>query len=129
MYYNIKTDDYESINSVNLSYLIIGKVDEYIKENNGNKYLVFASTDGNKKVLANFTTLWYETKHFIETKKEGKKVEYEKDFMKIKINSDDNLSLNKMLKLHLLRVIVRSVFEEHGKYYPQVFLDECLYEV
>ena len=34
-----------------------------------------------------------------------------------------------MLKLHLLRVIVRSVFEEHGKYYPQVFLDECLYEV
>ena len=49
--------------------------------------------------------------------------------MKIKINSDDNLSLNKMLKLHLLRVIVRSVFEKNGKYYPQVFLDECLYEV
>ena len=49
--------------------------------------------------------------------------------MKIKINSDDNLSLNKMLKLHLLRVIVRSVFEKDGKYYPQVFLDECLYEV
>ena len=49
--------------------------------------------------------------------------------MKIKINSDDNLSLNKMLKLHLLRVIVRSVFGKDGKYYPQVFLDECLYEV
>ena len=49
--------------------------------------------------------------------------------MKIKINSDDNLSLNKMLKLHLLRVIVRSVFEKDGKYYPLVFLDECLYEV
>ena len=49
--------------------------------------------------------------------------------MKIKINSDDNLSLNKILKLHLLRVIVRSVFEKDGKYYPQVFLDECLYEV
>ena len=69
MSYNIKTDDYESINSVNLSYLIIGKADEYIKENNGNKYLDFASIDGNKKVLAKFATLWYETKHFIETKK------------------------------------------------------------
>ena len=57
------------------------------------------------------------------------KGEYEKDFMKIKFNSDDNLPLNKMLKLHMLTVIVWSVFEEDGKYYPQVFLDESLYEV
>ena len=37
---NKTIDDYESINSVNPLYLIIGKVDGYIKENNGNKYLV-----------------------------------------------------------------------------------------
>ena len=49
--------------------------------------------------------------------------------MKIKCNSDDNLPLNKILKLHNLTVTVRSVFEEDGKYYPQVFLDECLYEL
>ena len=49
--------------------------------------------------------------------------------MKIKFNSDDNMSLNKMLKLHMLTVIVTSVFEEDDKYYPQVFLDECLYKV
>ena len=49
--------------------------------------------------------------------------------MKIKFNSDDNLSLNKMLKLHILTVIAKSVFEEDGKYYRQVFLDECLCEV
>ena len=49
--------------------------------------------------------------------------------MKIKFNSDDSLPLNKMLKLHMLTVIVRSAFEEDGKYYPQVFWDECLYEV
>ena len=49
--------------------------------------------------------------------------------MKIKFNSDDNLSLNKMLKIHILTVIAKSVFEEDGKYYPQVFLDECLCEV
>ena len=124
-----KIDDYKSINSVNSLYLTIGKADGYIEENNGNKYLVFTSTDGNKKVLAKFTKLWDEIKHLIETINEGKKDEYEKDFMKIKFNSDDNLPLNKMLKLHMLTVIVRSVFEEDGKYYPQVFLDECLYEV
>ena len=49
--------------------------------------------------------------------------------MRIKFNSDDDLPLNKILKLHMLRIIVRSVFEEDGKYYPQVFIDECLYEV
>ena len=58
-----------------------------------------------------------------------KKGVFEKDFMKIKLSSDDNLHLNKMLKLHILTVIVRSVFEEDDKYYPQVFKNECLYEL
>ena len=49
--------------------------------------------------------------------------------MKIRFESDNNLPLNKILKLHMLTVIVRSVLEEDGKYYPQVFSDECLYEV
>ena len=46
--------------------------------------------------------------------------------MKIKFNSDENLSLNKILKLHNVTIVVRYVFQEDGKYYPQVFLDECL---
>ena len=53
-------DDYENINSVNPLYLIIGKVNGYIKENNGNKQLVFTSIDGNKELSAKFTKLWDE---------------------------------------------------------------------
>ena len=68
-----KIDNYESLNSANLLYFLIGKADGYIKENNGNKYLVFTSTDGNKRVLAKFTKLWNEMKHLIETIKGGKK--------------------------------------------------------
>ena len=49
--------------------------------------------------------------------------------MKIKFSSDDKLPLNKILKLYMLTMIVRSVFEEDGKYYPQVFLEECLDEI
>ena len=49
--------------------------------------------------------------------------------MKIKFSSEGNLPLNKTLKLHMLTIIVRSAFGEDDKYYPQVFLDECLYEV
>ena len=58
-----------------------------------------------------------------------KQVNTKKDFMKVKFSRNDNLPLNKMLKFHMLTVIVKSVFEEDGKYYPQVFLDECLYEL
>ena len=49
--------------------------------------------------------------------------------MKIKFNSDDNLPFNKILKFHMLTVIVRSAFEGDGKYYPQVFWDEYLHDV
>ena len=49
--------------------------------------------------------------------------------MKIKLNSDDNLPLNKILKIHNVTIVIRSVFQEDGKYYPQFFLDECLYEL
>ena len=49
--------------------------------------------------------------------------------MKIKFISDDDLPLNKQLKFLSLTIIVRTVFEENVKYYPQFFLDECLYVV
>ena len=49
--------------------------------------------------------------------------------MKIKFNSDDNLPLNKPLKFHNITIIIRSVFGEDGKLYPQVFLDDSLYEL
>ena len=49
--------------------------------------------------------------------------------MKIKFNSDDDLPLNKQFLLHMLRIIVRTFFEEDGKYYPQIYLNECLYEL
>ena len=59
--------------------------------------------------------------------KHGK--DYGQDFMKMKFNSDDTLPLNKMLKLHNITIVIRSVFQEDGKYYPQVILDEYLYEL
>ena len=49
--------------------------------------------------------------------------------MKIKFNSEDDLPLNKWLNFYAMIIIIRSVFEEGGKLYPQDFLDECLYEL
>ena len=52
----------------------------------------------------------------------------EKKYMKIKFSSDDDLPLNKPLKNHAMTIIVRCVFEEGGKLYPQIFLDKTLCE-
>ena len=49
--------------------------------------------------------------------------------MKIRFKSNDNLPLNKPIKLRLLTIIIRCVFSEGGKFYLQFFLDDALYEV
>ena len=92
------------------------------------KKYIFASTDKNTEVLKKYTELWDGIKNQIE-KLNDKPGENGKNFMKIKFNSDDNLPLNKILILHNLTIAVRSVFQEDNKYYPQVFLDECFYEL
>ena len=57
-YITIKSiSDYNSINSANPLYLIIGKAEGYIEEKNGNKYLIFPSTDKNKELLEKYTKL------------------------------------------------------------------------
>ena len=59
----------------------------------------------------------------------GKENDYGKDYIKIKFNSDDDLPLNKQLKFHAMTIIIRSVFKEGGKLYPQLFVDDTLYEL
>ena len=49
--------------------------------------------------------------------------------MKLKCNSYNDLLLNKPLKFHAVTIIIRSVFEDDGKTYPQVIFDGALYEV
>ena len=84
--------------------------------------------DENKNVLKNYTELWDGTKNLTE-KVNNKIGKCGKDFIKIKFNSDDNLPLNKTLKIHNMTVVIRSVFQEDDKYYSQVFLDVCLHKL
>ena len=71
--------------------------------------------------------LWNKIKYHFQTINSGKSVECEKDYMKIRFNSGDDLPLNKILKLHMFTIVVRSFLEEDGKYYPQISLmDVCM---
>ena len=49
--------------------------------------------------------------------------------MKIKFNSDDELPLNNATEIPSMIIVINAVFHENDKYYPQVFLDECLYKL
>ena len=101
---------------------------DLLKKKGVNKYFVFDSTDENKELLKKYNDLFNGIRD--KTKEVcSDECDYEKYYMKIKFNSDDNLPLNKPLKFHNMTIIIRSVFEEDGKIYPQVFLDGTLYEL
>ena len=55
--------------------------------------------------------------------------DYDEKYMKIKFNSDDELPLNETIDIPSMIIVVRAIFLENNKYYPQVFLDECLYKI
>ena len=101
---------------------------DILRKKNGNKYLIFDSVDDNKELLKKYSDVWSGIKNKIKEVSSGES-DYEKDYMKIKFNSDNNLTLNKPLKFHNMTITLRSVFEEDGKLYPQVFLDDTLYEL
>ena len=55
--------------------------------------------------------------------------DYDEKYMKVKFNLDDELPLNKIIENPSMIIVVRDVFYENNKYYPQVFLDEYLYKL
>ena len=130
-YITIKKIHYcENIYSLNPLHLLVNHTSGYIKEKNGNKYLVFDdSVNENKELLKKYADVWDGIKNEIKAINGGKENDYGNDYMKMKFNSNNKLPLNKPPKFHVMTIIVRSVFEGGGKLYPQVFLDGCLYRL
>ena len=94
-----------------------------LRKNNGNKNLVLDDVDENKEVLRRYEEVWEGIKKEIETINDGKKIEYGD------LDSNADLPLNKPIKLRLLTIIIWPVFSEDGRFYPQLFLDDALYEL
>ena len=117
-----KLGDCENIHSKNPLYLIIHSTTGYFKEKYGEKYLIL---DLIEKYEEDFSGI----KSEIETINSGEKLFYEKHYRKIGVNTDDNVPLNKKLKFPSLTIIIRCIFQNGKKLYPQFYLDECLYEL
>ena len=73
--------------------------------------------------------LWDEVKYPIKKINSGEVTDYGKDYKKIRFESDDNLPLGIVLNIPMYTIIIRSIFEEDGKYYPQIHLHDCLYQL
>ena len=126
----LKIGDCGNIHSANPLFLLVNYASGYIEKKHGNKNLIFDnSANENKWLLKKYADIWDGIKNKIKAINEDKENYYGKDYMKIKLNSDYDLPLNKPPKFHAMTIFIRSVFEECGKLYPQVFLDDALYEL
>ena len=103
-------DDCKTIYSVNPLYLLVNHANGYIKEKGANKYLIFDSKDENKELLQKYNDVSNGIKNKVEEVSSGE-CDYEKYYMAIKFNSNDDLPLNKPLKFHSMTIIIKSVFE------------------
>ena len=92
------------------------------KEKNGEKYLFV-------DLIEKYEEVFSRIKSEIETINSGEKLFYGKHYAKIGVNTDDNIPLNKKLNFLSLTIIIRCVFQNGQELYPQVYLDECLYEL
>ena len=89
---------------------------EYFDESNGNKYLTLVLTNESKNLIRSKT-------------KSSDDYDYDEKYIEIKSDLDDELPLNKTIEIPTITTVVRAIFLKNNKYYPQVFLDKCLYKI
>ena len=83
---------------------------------------------GDADVLKKLANIWKSIRAKIEENTSGI-VQYDKDYMKIKFESNDNLPTNNIVNMHQVTIIIRSIFAQNDKLYPELFLDDALYEL
>ena len=94
----------------------------YFKEKNDEKYLILDSTKEYERV-------WSKIRSEIKRINDGKKVFYEKNYFKIDIITEDDLPLKESLKFLALIININLILQADNKLYPQIYLDECFYEL
>ena len=94
----------------------------YFKEKNNEKYLILDSTKEYEKV-------WSKNRSEIKRINVGEKNFYEKNYRKIDVNTEDDLPLKESLKFLTLIISINLILQTDNKLYPQIYLDECFYEL
>ena len=114
--YNINDDKYHFC-------LIIDNLKGYFKINDDDKYLAIIFTSENQKMM--YETIWEKIKEAINNEIS----DYSKYYTVPKFDSNDVLPLDSIINIHSLEIIIRYVFKDDNKYYPQIYIHSCLYEL
>ena len=98
---------------------------DLFQKKNGNKYLTIDKGDN---VLKKYDQMFSGIKHH-SSKTDDSEVVYNTNYDKIKFLSDYSIPLNKLIYFPTITVIISCVFRQNGVFYPQVYLDDCLYQI
>ena len=131
--YVLESDD--GISSINPLYLTVrhlfGRVEKI--QCSSDRYLVV--DENNKEVINVFDKLWEFIKDEINRLiKRNDKITFGNadnkisEYNKLKFSSDVDLPLDTLIEFHMFTIVINCVIEKGNKYYPEIYLDECLYE-
>ena len=119
--------DYDTINPL---YFVINRLIGHIEEIKGSsdKYLVVAKNVRNRNIISALDMVWGSIKNKINPKPNIYPNDIEiKDYDKFRLSSDIDLPLDTLIEFRSLVINVSYVIEKDNEYYPEIYLDECLY--
>ena len=116
-------------NTMSPLYFVINRLIGYIGEIEGSdyKYLVVTKSMRNRKIIHSFDIIWSHIEHKINPNNFNNNNNNIKDYNKLKFNSDIDLPTDFLIEYRSLIINVSCVIEKDAKYYPEIYLDECLY--
>ena len=133
-YIGYVVNPYYDYNTINPLYFVINRLIGYIEEikGSGDKYLVVAKSMRNRKIIHSFDTIWSHIEHKINpnnfnNNNNNNNNNNIKDYDKLRFNSDIDLPTDTLIEFRALVINVSCVIEKNSKYYPEIYLDECLY--
>ena len=103
-------------------YLVIDDLKGYFEQNN-DKYLTMIFTSKSQKMM--YTRIWEEIKKVINEVDEFNN--YDKNYDAISFDTDDILSLNSIINIYSMTIVIKSVFRDNNRFYPQIYLTNCRY--
>ena len=123
--YKKKITECNIIRRVNPLYLrIVDIKGQFEKGKDDVWYLVISDKEDVYKKLADISG---SIKNEI-TEKTWDALEYDKDCMKIKFESNNIFPTDEDVNIHLATIVIRAIFPKDGKYYPHLFLDDGLHK-
>ena len=124
--YKKKITECNVMNSVNPVYLKIKYMrGKFKKDKDDNAWYLIIYGDAD--ILRKFSNIWKSVRAKIEENTDDI-IQYDKDYMKIKFESNDILPTDNIINMHQVTIIIRLVFQKGKKLYPQIYLDDCLYK-